>query len=847
MAAVAYSCLPPHDAYPFCNISLPEVERLDDLMARLTVAEMVGQLFMDADLAYGNTTYPNSSKGDLKSTGVPRLGIGQFTYMGQGNVYRSPSNGCDINCCTGGRPPCTVDRPFVSVFPQGTGFAATFDVGLAFEAGVAIADESRALQRHVANRTVEYRSGASSVINIARDPRWGRVPETYGECPALTGQVASSFNKGLIGFESSTSRTPPAVMKHLPVIRHFAAYAGPERTRFTFNARVNEMDLELTYLAAWRRMVREGALVGVMSAISAVNGMPGIAHASLLDDVLRGRWGFEGFVLSDCDTFPSLREVWDWAGSDEEAAATAIRAGNDINCGSGFSAAFNATRLGLLTKAEVGAAARRALRMRMRVGDLQPPSMDPWWANAPPLAIVGSAQHAAIVDRVVGGGTVVLHHMPGTLPIVPPPLAVRAGPHHTDATGEIEAQPVTTKHDSNASAYPSSAGARPSAPYTIALIGPSADDPGIQAHTYHGTPKAWITLRAALAQEIKELGRDAAIVYARGCAIDSTDQSGFHTALEAAASADVVIFAGGLYAPLEEEDTDRMDTLGLPGVQPQLLAQLRNVTTTRRSRLIVLLVSGGPLAVPALVPPSPTAPDALLWTSYFGQSALALARILCGTVLPTGRLPFTVPFDASSLPPIDDYDMLAAPGRTYRYLNTSAAPPLFPFGFGLALDASSWRLSALKPSLPRLTIPVLRAAAAEPCTSTTGTGLTVHLTVSRNKSPHGGAPWLQPSAASEAAPSGHAILLFGAVDQRQGPRSPFPRRQLLAFAKPTLRADESTEVTLAICAAELLDEGLGVHRQPLPNLLRLWVGDAQTAVQQVEIPIDLEADEAACE
>ena len=92
------SCLPPHDHYPFCNFNLSEDARLDDLIGRLTLAELVGQLFMDANLAYGNTTVFNSSNGDLRSTGIDRLGIAQFNYMGQGSIYRGAANGCDLNC-----------------------------------------------------------------------------------------------------------------------------------------------------------------------------------------------------------------------------------------------------------------------------------------------------------------------------------------------------------------------------------------------------------------------------------------------------------------------------------------------------------------------------------------------------------------------------------------------------------------------------------------------------------------------------------------------------------------------------------------------------------------------------
>ena len=134
-----------------------------------------------------------------------RLGIPNFNYMGQGNVYRGASNGCDLNCCTcynqSNPGVCCVDYK-ATVFPQGTGLAATFNAELAFAMGRVSADESRALQHNGPKgkaKHVEYRTGASSVINILRDVRWGRAPETYGEDPWLTGEIASAFNKALMG------------------------------------------------------------------------------------------------------------------------------------------------------------------------------------------------------------------------------------------------------------------------------------------------------------------------------------------------------------------------------------------------------------------------------------------------------------------------------------------------------------------------------------------------------------------------------------------------------------------------------------------------------------------------
>ena len=343
-----------------------------------------------------------------------------------------------------------------------------------------------------------------------------------------------------------------------------------------------------------------------------------------------------------------------------------------------------------------------------------------------------------------------------------------------------------------------------------------------------------------------ELGGRATLTFAPGCAIDSQETSGFAAAIALAQTADAVVYAGGLNNALEEEDTDRMSSLGLPGVQLSLVEALRNATAARRVPLVTLLVSGGPLAVPSLVPPSPTAVDALLWTSYYGQSARPLARILLGTALPTGRLPFTVPYNTTSLPPIEDYDMNAPPGRTYRYLDAISAPPLFPFGFGLTLE-QPWALEPLKPSSLRLTLSALRAAAAEPGTETSGAGLLISTRLSRPRL-SGPANGLAAHSTDRSGPVGHSLLLFGALHNRTGARSPYPRQQLLDVVKPLLLPGDSTVVTLRVCASELLEEGLGLDRQPLPNTLRLWVGDAaRTSLdRQVDVHIDLDDFEDAC-
>ena len=234
--------------YPFNNASLATNTRVSDLLSRMTLHEKIGQMFMDANMAFGNDALKNGT--DLRSTAIPRLGVPEFNWMGQGNVYRGAANGCQLNCCScydgHNMSNCCRDG-YATQFPQGTGVAATWNPDLVFAMGVVASDESRALMHFPHRRAADYRTGASSVINILRDGRWGRAPETYGECPVLTGDLAVAFNKGLAGFQylNSTQRQYGDRFKVMATVRHFVAYAGPDSQRFHFSAVVDDDDLQV--------------------------------------------------------------------------------------------------------------------------------------------------------------------------------------------------------------------------------------------------------------------------------------------------------------------------------------------------------------------------------------------------------------------------------------------------------------------------------------------------------------------------------------------------------------------------------------------------------------------------
>lgn len=740
---VSSACLPPHDVYPFCNLSSPMKLRVDDLLSRLTLHEKVGMVFMDANMAYGNSTLSNTSQeGDLASTAVPRLGLPQFNWMGQGNVYRGASNGCNLNCCScfdgHNMSNCCVDG-FATVFPQGTGVAATFNKELVFAMGQAIADESLALNNHFPGKTTDYRTGASSVINIARDPRWGRLPETYGEDPELTFQIALSLNKALMGYASRDAPSPQYGddrWKVLPVIRHFVGYAGPDSQRFYFDAVISETDLAFTYLYAWRKLVKARAVGGIMSAISALNGIPSACNGKLLTDTLRGLWGYDSFVLSDCDTISQIATDFHYVASVEEAAAVALRSGGDLNCGPEYMNIENATAHGLVSNANVDMAVRRLLLARGRVGGLDPKSADPYASI--PLSVVNSKENQLLARQIVAESVVLLKN-------------------------ERSALPLKLKETRR-----------------LAVIGPSADDISVQAHTYHGTPERWVSIAAAIQEEAQ--GSGTAVTVVKGCERNGADESGFAVALAAAKQSDAVIFVGGLQASDEEEDTDRPD-LKLTGKQRDLILKIFNQTAANVP-VIVVLVSGGPLSEPAFMSPSLDR-GAVVWTSYFGQDGRGVVDVIFGRVAASGRLPWTVPMDVSQLPPLDDYSMTAGHGRTHRYLDTQAAPPLFPFAWGLSYASIS-------------------AAIVAPKVVKLGDNFTVEVTLQSDQSTQ------------------HVVTLFASC--LRGGLGGAPKQSLVEFQKVELASGLSTKVNFVINAGE--DLLLGLQQQPLPGTIHLWTGDA---------------------
>lgn len=351
-----------------------------------------------------------------------------------------------------------------TVYPQAIGMAATFDVPLMAQISSAISDEARAKHHEFLRQDQHGRYQGltfwSPNINIFRDPRWGRGQETYGEDPYLTARMGVTFVKGLQGDD-------PKYRKLDATAKHFAVHSGPEADRHTFDAKPTERDLRETYLPAFETLVKEGDVDAVMGAYNRVYGESASASKFLLQDVLRGEWGFKGYVVSDCWAIVDIWKHHKIVATPEEAAALAVKNGTQLDCGDTYAPSLPvAVRKGLISEAEVDRAVTQLFAARMRLGMFDPPEQVRWAGI--PYSANQSPAHDALARKVAQESIVLLKN-DGVLPL----------------SRDVK---------------------------RIAVVGPTADDTMALLGNYYGTPAAPVTIL----QGIREAVPNAKVVHARG-------------------------------------------------------------------------------------------------------------------------------------------------------------------------------------------------------------------------------------------------------------------------------------------------------------------------------------------
>lgn len=359
--------------------SAPIHDRVVDLLSRLTVEEKVSLMIHN-------------------SPGIPRLGIDKF-YHGNEALHG-------------------VVRPGkFTVFPQAIGMAATWNPALIGQMSTAISDEARGKWNALGLGKLQHDGSSdlltfwSPTVNMARDPRWGRTPETYGEDPFLTGRIGTEFVKGLQG-------NHPRYLKTVSTPKHFAAN-NEEHNRASCNAVISERDLREYYLPSFERCIKEGKAQSIMTAYNAVNGVPCTVNHYLIQKVLRQDWGFQGYVVTDCSAPAWMVTQHKFVRDYETAAVLMMKAGNDIECADNVytEPLLRAYRDYRVTDAEIDSVAYRILRGRMLLGLFDDPELNPYNSISPDK--VGCKEHQDLALEVARQSLVLLKNDRNTLPVNP--------------------------------------------------------------------------------------------------------------------------------------------------------------------------------------------------------------------------------------------------------------------------------------------------------------------------------------------------------------------------------------------------------------------------------------------
>ena len=517
-----------------------------------------------------------------------------------------------------------------TVFPQAIAMAAMFDADAVEAIADIISTEARAkfnAQSQEGDRGIfKGLTMWSPNINIFRDPRWGRGHETYGEDPYLTGELGKAFIRGLQGNGE--------YLKTAACAKHFAVHSGPESLRHEFNAEVSQKDLWETYLPAFEEAVTEAHVESVMGAYNRTNGEPCCGSRTLLKNILREQWAFDGHVVSDCFALADFHEHHMVTRNATESAALAMENGCDLNCGVTYLYVLKAYEQGLVTEEQIRTAAVRLFTTRYKLGLFD----EQCEYHSIPFEANDCHKHRQAAREAAAKSMVLLENN-GILPLDIHKLS------------------------------------------RIGVIGPVADSRKVLEGNYNGTSSHYVTMLDGIREVCRDNG--VALYYSTGSLLndpaneyEAMSEKRIGEAKSVARHSDVVILCVGLDPTMEgEEGNDTTDgfgdkqQLGLSKPQRELCEAVLSVGTP-----VVLLVTGGSSID---IHPYQSQADAVLYTWYSGEEGgHGAADILFGKVSPTGRLPITIYSEDNTLPEFTDYAMR---GRTYRYMKER---PLYSFGYG---------------------------------------------------------------------------------------------------------------------------------------------------------------------
>ena len=534
-----------------------------------------------------------------------------------------------------------------TVFPQAIGMAATFDTELIGRVAQVVATEGRAkFNAYAQEDDRDIYKGLTywaPNVNIFRDPRWGRGHETYGEDPYLTGRMGVSYVKGLQG--------DGEYMKAAACAKHYAVHSGPEGIRHEFNAVATKKDMFETYLPAFEALVTEAKVEAVMGAYNRTNGEACCGSRTLIGDILRGKWEFEGHFVSDCWAIRDFHEKHKVTETAAESAALAINEGCDLNCGSTYAHLLDAYDQGLVSEETITEAAVRLYTTRYMLG-----LFDEEAYKDIPYHVVECKEHLALSEQVAQESFVLLKNN-GVLPL--------------------------DKKKLN----------------SIAVVGPNANSREALIGNYHGSASDYVTVQEGL---LRYLDGDVRVYTSVGCHLfkDNTESLGRRQDRVTEAkiiikNSDAVICCVGLDETLEGEEGDTgnsyasgdKENLYLPATQCELMEVVAQAAQEADIPSILCIMAGSDIDVSAVADDF----DAIIVLWYPGsQGGMAVAKTLFGEVSPSGKLPVTFYNSLEELPEFTDYSMK---GRTYRYME---GPAQYPFGYGLTYGRNEVREAKIR-------------------------------------------------------------------------------------------------------------------------------------------------------
>ncbi|ESO92632.1 hypothetical protein LOTGIDRAFT_162552 [Lottia gigantea] len=593
-----------NEDFPFRNVSLSFEERVDDLVSRLSLEEMMQQMSHEL---------PKLGQG---VPAIPRLGIKNYTWI--------------TECLRG-----DVQAGNATSFPQALGLAASFDSDILFRVARATGIEVRAKNNDYVKRGMygihQGLSCFSPVINIMRDPRWGRNQETYGEDPHLTGTLAQSFVRGLQGDDSRFLLVNSGC-------KHADVYAGPENipvSRFGFDAIVSTRDWRMTFLPAFKKCVESGTY-NIMCSYYSINGRPSCINEKLLTDILRDEWKFKGYVVSDAGAVEHVIYHHHYFNNSLDAVVAAVNAGVNLAVASFkydytpvYYSIVDAVNKGRLSIDRIRELMKPMWYTRMKLGEFDPPDSNPY--KQLNLSVIESDEHRELALEAAVKSFVLLKNKNNFLPFL---------------------------------SY-----------NNVSIIGPFMDNKADLFGDYPpNTDPKFVTT------PFDRLSRLAGnLTFTPGC-VDGAPCLKYDKAAvtKAVKYANLVFVCLGLGSQLEGELKDR-STIILPGYQLQLLQDAVS-RSPPGTPVMLILFNAGPVDISWAENSDRVV---AILAAFYPAQATGEALFQAVTLEdpknnPAGRLPFTWPVSESQIPPITNYSMV---GRTYRY---ATEQPLYPFGYGLS-------------------------------------------------------------------------------------------------------------------------------------------------------------------